>query len=66
MNATLEQLLAIRASRDICCKDLGLNTELVAHLNKVQAAKAIQQATEAIRQAKVYCTTTAYTLQQVH
>ena len=59
MNMTLDQLLAVRASRGLCHKELDLNVELVAHLNEAQA-------TEAIRQAKVHCTITAYTLQQVH
>ena len=44
MNVTLEQLLAVRSSRDLCCKELDLNIELVAHLNKVQTTKAIRQA----------------------
>ena len=59
MNMTLEQLLTTRVSRDLCCKELDLNAEVAAHLNKVQA-------TEAIRQAKVHCTTTTYTFQQAH
>ena len=44
MNATLEQLLTTRASRDLQCKELDLNTELAAHLNEVQATVAIKQA----------------------
>ena len=63
MNMTLEELLTTRASMDLHCKELDLNAELAAHLNKVQATEAIKQATEAIRQAKVHCTTTAYILQ---
>ena len=59
MNVTLEQMLAVRSSRDLHHKELDLNAELAAHLNKVQTV-------EAIRQAKVYCTATVYTLQQVH
>ena len=59
MNATLEQLLAVRSSRDLCSRGLDLNMELVTHLNKVQTA-------EAIRQVKVHGATTAYALQQVH
>ena len=59
MNMILEQLLAVRSSRDICHKELDLNTELAADLNEVKTE-------EAIRQAKVCGTTTAYTLQQAH
>ena len=59
MNAALEQLLAVRSSRDLCSKELDLNMELAVHLNEVQTA-------EAIRQAKVHGTTVAYTLQKVH
>ena len=59
MNAILEQLLTVRSSRDLCHKELDLNAELAACLNEVQNAKLI-------REAKVHCTTTAYTLQQVH
>ena len=59
MNKALEQLLANRATGDLCCKELDLNVELAACLNDAQAAKAIKQ-------AKVHCTTTACTLQQAH
>ena len=59
MNTTLEQLLTVRSSRDLHCKELDLNMELAVHLNEVQT-------TEAIRQAKVHGATTAYTLQHAH
>ena len=41
---SLEQLLTNRATGDFCCKELDLNTELVAHLNDAQATEAIKQA----------------------
>ena len=43
-----------------------MNAELASHLNGAQAAKAIKQATEAIKQAEVCHTVTASTLQQAH
>ena len=62
----LECLLTKRATGDLCCKKLDLNMELVAYLNEAQAAEAIKQATEAIKQAEVHHATTACTLQQAH
>ena len=59
MNMTLEQLLTIRSSRDLCHKEMDLNMELAAHLNKVQTD-------EAIRQARVHGATAAYALQKAH
>ena len=59
MNAALEQLLAVRCSRELFCKELDLNMELAVCLSEVQT-------TTAIRQAKVHGTTTAYTLPKVH
>ena len=59
MNMTLEQLLAVRSSRDLCCKELDLNMELAVCLNEIQTAKAI-------RWAKVCGTTAAYVIQKVH
>ena len=56
MNVALEQLLTNRATRDFCCKELDLNTELAAHLNNAQAV-------EAIKQAEVHHATTACALQ---
>ena len=55
----IEQLLTVRSSRDLCCKELDLNMELVVCLNKVQT-------TEAVRQAKLHGATAAYTLQKTH
>ena len=49
MITALEQLLTNRAAGDFHHKELDLNTELVACLNEAQAAKAIEQATEAIK-----------------
>ena len=66
MNVALEQLHANRATGDLCHKDLDLNAELAACLNKAQASKAIKQATTAIKWAEVCHTTTACTLQQAH
>ena len=63
MNTALEQLLVNRGTGDLCQKELDLNVELAACLNESQAAKAIKQATEAIKQAKVHHVTTACTLQ---
>ena len=40
--------------------------EVVACLNEAQAAEAINQATEAIKQAKLHHATTACALQQAH
>ena len=59
MNMTLEQLLTVRSSRDLCHKELDLNMELVVHLNEVQTTKAIIL-------YKVCGTTVAYTLQKAH
>ena len=59
MNTTLEQLLTVRSSRDLCYKELNLNGEQAAHLNEVQNA-------EAIRQARLHGETVAYNLQQAH
>ena len=59
MNAALEQLLTVRSSRNLHCKELDLNMELAAHLNEVQT-------TEAIRQANVHGATAAYAPQQAH
>ena len=64
MNTTLKWLLTNRATGDLCHKELDLNTGLAVCLNKAQAAKAIKQATEAIKQAKVHQATTACALQQ--
>ena len=66
INAGLEQLLANRATGDLCHKELDLNLELVAHLNAAQAAEAIIQAIKAIKQAKACYITTACALQQAH
>ena len=56
----LEQLLANRvATMDFQCRDLELNTELMACLNDAQA-------TEANREAKVHCKNAACALQQAH
>ena len=59
MNATIEQLLTVRSSRDPHHKEVDLNMEMVACLNEVQTTKAIGQ-------AKVHGTTAAYALQKVH
>ena len=55
----LELLLANRATRDFCHRELELNAELVVLLNDAQFAKAIKE-------AEVCCTTTACALQQAH
>ena len=59
MNVVLEQLLTARATGDLCCKELELNVEQVAHLNEIQATKTIKQ-------AEMFHATTAYALQQAH
>ena len=62
MNVVLEQLLTKRVTRDLHHKVLDLNVKQAVHLNEAQTTEAIKQATKAIKQAKVCCTTTAYTL----
>ena len=59
MNVTLEQLLTTWATMDSHHKELELNTELAACLNKVQAI-------EAIKEAEVCHTTATCILQQTH
>ena len=44
---------------DFQCRELELNTKLMAHLNYVQAAKVIKE-------AEVHCKNAACALQQAH
>ena len=55
----LEQLLTNRTTIDFCHRELELNAELVVCLNDAQA-------TEAIKEAEVHHTITAFMLQQTH
>ena len=66
MNVVPQQLLTTRTTGDLHHKELDLNTELASHLNGAEAAKAIKQAIEAIKQSKVHHAPLTCVVQQLH